>query len=378
VSHDSHEGNWVEALSVCGVIERRLDPADPWRLALVQRNELWEETRTARLLDSLLAGYPIGTLLVCRLRKDSHVIEQSPERRRARIAMPGTSQLLDGQQRVNALISLFSEHGKFGHFLVDMGANRTADVLGARRRDREASIRYIHWRARLASEPEPLDTRSRCVDLTRWRAWASEQSEVQLKATVQDDALLALHSLDPVFDPSRLAGTERDIAHERLDRLVDLWFRPSLPVQNLELDGPQDVLQVFTRINLEGVDVATEDMFFAAVKTLWPDVEEYLERLWANGAPSEQGQLDGVFLDRVSSLQGQNARRVVEWDHIWQGGSDARSRSGHAAVSSPSGLGLRGLGRESVGARPATQQPRSCQISVLEAPLALRAAGRRG
>jgi hypothetical protein len=117
--------------------------------------------------------------------------------------MPGTSQLLDGQQRVNALISLFSEHGKFGHFLLDMGANRTADVLGARLRDREASIRYIHWRARMASEPEPLDTRSRCVDLTRWRAWASEQDEVQLRATVKNDALLALHSLDPDFEPQQ-------------------------------------------------------------------------------------------------------------------------------------------------------------------------------
>lgn len=41
--------------------------ADPWQLALVQRNVVWDEVRMARLLDSLLAGYPIGGLLVCRI-----------------------------------------------------------------------------------------------------------------------------------------------------------------------------------------------------------------------------------------------------------------------------------------------------------------------
>ena len=33
---------------------------DPWQLALVQRSLVWDEVRIARLLDSLLAGYPIG------------------------------------------------------------------------------------------------------------------------------------------------------------------------------------------------------------------------------------------------------------------------------------------------------------------------------
>jgi hypothetical protein len=43
----------------------------PWRLALVQRDLVWDDVRMARLLDSMLAGYPIGTLLVCRVGQPS-------------------------------------------------------------------------------------------------------------------------------------------------------------------------------------------------------------------------------------------------------------------------------------------------------------------
>lgn len=46
----------VEAVSVADLIRKRLDPDDPWRLALVQRHIVWDEVRMARLLDSLLRG----------------------------------------------------------------------------------------------------------------------------------------------------------------------------------------------------------------------------------------------------------------------------------------------------------------------------------
>ena len=62
----------VESMSVSDLIRQRLDPDDPWELALVQRHLVWDEVRMARLLDSLLAGYPIGSLLVCRVQQGGH------------------------------------------------------------------------------------------------------------------------------------------------------------------------------------------------------------------------------------------------------------------------------------------------------------------
>ena len=49
--------------SVSDILRKRLDSASPWMLALVQREAVWDEFRIARLLDSLLRHYPVGTLV---------------------------------------------------------------------------------------------------------------------------------------------------------------------------------------------------------------------------------------------------------------------------------------------------------------------------
>jgi hypothetical protein len=53
--------------SVSDILRKRLDSADPWMLALVQREAVWDEFRIARLLDSLLRHYPVGTLVLCEI-----------------------------------------------------------------------------------------------------------------------------------------------------------------------------------------------------------------------------------------------------------------------------------------------------------------------
>jgi hypothetical protein len=64
-------------------------------------------------------------------------------------------------------------------------------------------------------------------------------------------------------------------------------------VVRLSLENPVDVLQVFTRVNRTGVQVAGEDVFFAAVKTLWRDAEEHLHRV----------QVAVPFFSRSSALR---------------------------------------------------------------------------
>ena len=52
---------------------------------------------------------------------------------------------------------------------------------------------------------------------------------------------------------------------------------------SFSLDDPLqsmfDVLESFTRVNRAGVQVAGTDLFFAGVKTLWPDATETIQRM---------------------------------------------------------------------------------------------------
>jgi hypothetical protein len=296
----------VRALSVADLVARRLDPDDPWRLALVQRHAVWDEVRMARLLDSLLAGYPIGSVLVCRVRKGSHVLIERDGTRIAEEAPEGTWQLVDGQQRINALVAIFTGLGGFGRFYLDLTVRRDPEDVVTRRRAKRAALRHIVWRA--DDEPDAdgtIPNRERFLDLSRWSAWAAPASVERLRRAA--DAMGAdrrelveiLNEIDPAFADD-LAPAQLSTATENARRLVRIWTQQAIPVQRLTLDGPIDVLQVFSRINLEGVRLDGEDVFFAAVKTLWNEAEENLDRV--AGATSVLNRLTALrLLARLAS-----------------------------------------------------------------------------
>lgn len=323
--------SFVESTSVADLIARRLDEHDPWRLALVQRHLVWDEVRMAHLLDSLLAGYPIGSLLVCRVRGEAHVLRESGVTRTAEIARAGTWQLLDGQQRVNALISLFTEDTKFGRFYLDMTRRRIPEEVVTRRRDARRALDYIAWRSDDAGGTEPLDNRERFIELGRVHEWAANRAPAQaleLARSVEMDptaAVRILNEIDSGFAADLLPG-DLSIAADRTVRLLRAWAEASIPVQYFTVDGPSDVLQVFSRINLAGVRLEGEDVFFAAVKTEWPNAEEHLDRvaaaspllnrmtalrLLARLASRSRSNEDLLPL-RVDRLNGSKGKKLVE------------------------------------------------------------------
>lgn len=61
-------------VSVRDLVLQKLSPDDRWNLALVQRAEVWDLVRMRHLLDSVLAGYPIGAILLCQVEGDSKII----------------------------------------------------------------------------------------------------------------------------------------------------------------------------------------------------------------------------------------------------------------------------------------------------------------
>ena len=169
----------VQAVSVGDLVRQRIgDTPDRWELALVQRSAVWDEVRMARLLDSLLLGYPIGGLLVCRVQQGGSVIVAGEDGREARDADATVSQLLDGQQRVNALVSLFSDAGGFGRFYLDMPAAPSSSDVVTRRRDKRTVMRYIRWAPDgTFSDGAEEGERARHLDLARFAGWARRVGE---------------------------------------------------------------------------------------------------------------------------------------------------------------------------------------------------------
>ena len=97
------------------------EKGDPWQLSLVQRDAVWKPMQVRYLQDSLLHGYPIGSLLLCSVKVGGHVRVERDGVRIAQEADAKAWQLLDGQQRMNALAELFAtKNGSSGGYLLSL------------------------------------------------------------------------------------------------------------------------------------------------------------------------------------------------------------------------------------------------------------------
>ena len=159
---------------------------DLWHLARVPRGRVG--IGCARLFDSLLAGYPIGTLLLCRIRQPGHVLDHS----RSPIAAPaGTWQLVDGQQRIGAMVALFADDPVFERYFLDMVGQRWWDEsVVTETKSRSQTISYIHWR-RTDHEAETWNTlegRSQLLRLAGFYKWAEAGDNIVANTLQQLEA----------------------------------------------------------------------------------------------------------------------------------------------------------------------------------------------
>ncbi|HET6300229.1 DUF262 domain-containing protein [Microbacterium sp.] len=283
--------------SVGELVTRRLSQTDRWNLALVQRDEVWDELRMRHLLDSLLADYPIGAILLSTVRDHTRELIVRPDGSRAESdAESGSWQVLDGQQRINAMFSIFTDQGNYGHFLLDMLMERPSPAPAQGRGAKERAIPHIRH---LRDPDQELESRGRFVDLSRWADWAGQRNFPTMQV---DESTIGelLHGLDPRFD-REVPAEERSIAVRNLNRLIRAWTRRSVPILRARMDTPLDVLEVFSRINLGGVNVAGADVYFAGVKTFWRDAEARLDEALRE-APMLRTRLGALrFLSRLAS-----------------------------------------------------------------------------
>jgi hypothetical protein len=87
------------------------------------------------------------------------------------------------------------------------------------------------------------------------RVWFARQQAALGLVIDPDDVLIAVRLL-------------RDLDHAMHDARI--------PVLTVRIKSPLDVLEVFTRVNMRGVQVTGTDVYFAGVKTFWPEAEQAL------------------------------------------------------------------------------------------------------
>ena len=265
------------AITISSILSAR--PED-FQLATVQRSPAWQSEHMARLLDSLLRKYPTGSLLFARAGGVHTYLLGEWAEGAGRKARPPSDDwfLLDGQQRVLAIRTLFGAQGNTEFYVKMTGELPPLSIRTRRQKDRH--LRDFIWWLESQSSPVRRPDIGLPVDRAKWlclRA-VSRHLEVLDGARVMgvSDQLQALSRVDPDFALEQLSTKERTQSEENADRIFSLLFTRAIPVEYTEPKKALDVLGVYSRLNLEGIPVKQEDVFFAAVKTAWPQAEEKL------------------------------------------------------------------------------------------------------
>jgi hypothetical protein len=245
-------------------------------LPAIQRDFVWSEERTAKLLDSVMRGYPIGIVLLWETYNDiqyrtferdfragnAYTYHENPKHHRLRL-------VLDGQQRLQSLyVALYgTREGKRLYF--DALSGKESDDVA------EDRFRFDFFDSVPAADLTPITSGSE-----------PRGNEAPQRRFYQVDELFMLDAHEKIDLVERLcrelslSSEDRVRLSVNLATLGDVLSRDEnimkvsvideqLPPESRARKSEADVLEIFVRINREGTPLSRSDLIFSMLKLNW-------------------------------------------------------------------------------------------------------------
>ncbi len=276
-------------------------------LPSIQRHFVWEAEDAAKLLDSIMLGYPIGAFLFWKIKrvdavKNNYVLyefirDYDPEKYKnndqAPRGLPGGWEniysVLDGQQRLTSLYISF--HGS----IVTIG----------KRKRRKIKENYVKKELYLNLNKDPnSDEETNNNDLKYEFKFLSETEAENEKVNspekfwfkVKDITCMSDDDKDEYMDDHRLGS----LAKKNMRRLFNIYnsgdasqggaiisYFPVKSDTSLE-----SVLDIFVRVNAGGKKLSKSDLLFSTVISSWTDGRKKVEELIETINKQEKSSFD--------------------------------------------------------------------------------------
>ncbi len=242
-------------------------------LPAIQREFVWRTDQIARLFDSLLQGYPIGSFLFWQVDREHcrefvfyefmtnyHQKNNSHLERLDLAEDRPVTAILDGQQRLTALnIGLRGSHA-------EKLPRKWADNLSA------YPVRRLHLNIGGQATENELGMVYDLQFLTGERA-ASLNKDGERWFLLSD--IVAMRGAPEIYTRVRRAGLESgDFAFYTLSRLHEIVHKEQ--IINFYEEDSQDldkVLNIFIRVNSGGTTLSYSDLLLSIATAQWKDVE---------------------------------------------------------------------------------------------------------
>jgi len=232
----------------------------------LQRDFVWSRDQIRLLMDSIMRGYPFGSLLFWQTR-----FLEVPYRDFVTDFYPGIvfvpknkpagqplRMVLDGQQRLQSLyIALYGTHDKRRmYFNISSGPGSEQDGLDTQD-DVTAAYRFEFWQEQDSNRPKRLVLVS---ELVGWPARYEDQN------------------IEKLIDSIPLKGEAASQARRNIRLLRAVINQGDLvPVETIDESAPDmasartidEILDIFVRVNTGGTKLSRSDLMFSLLKTKW-------------------------------------------------------------------------------------------------------------
>ena len=273
-------------------------------LPAIQRDFVWSEDRIERLFDSLFRGYPVGIVLlwetyepmqyrqfVADHRRDAlHNFDENKQKRRLKL-------VLDGQQRLSLIYVALK--GSFE------GRKLYFDVLSGDDNDDHAEEKYRfkfveddvakEWNAKLMASVTANNEGS-----AYWLRFSDivgldPAGIAKLRRTIKDQLSLSTGSetrlevnLSTVL--YALSGNSELLKTQTVDS--------NLPADDQKRKSAFDILEIFVRINTQGMPLRRSDLIVSMLRLYWPSASSVLPSLIKEVNASSGLDIDTDFVIR--------------------------------------------------------------------------------
>ncbi|KFA90251.1 GmrSD restriction endonuclease domain-containing protein [Archangium violaceum] len=244
----------------------------------IQRPFVWSKEQMQRLFDSLMRSYPIQTMLFWRTKDEIKARRFMPELKWEAdlhllydndASKPGIEKtfVLDGQQRIQTLYTLFSggvyvdDKLPIEEAYVDVTSGTSVDARG------------LLYHLEFSATPKPLPF-YRLRDL---RERDDRKAAFDISSALNDALDTQLIAESPEARRKRQSQVHRNLSqiHTLLRNDGYFWVE--------ELDGVANdypytkILEIFVRVNSGGTKLDAADLMFAAIKSVWEPIEKNIE-----------------------------------------------------------------------------------------------------
>lgn len=274
-------------------LKQLLDMAETGQIAIpnIQRPFVWTPAQLARYVDSLMHGWPCGTLLLWNTDNDNQKIfgtrnfaflHSTQDIADQEVENKGYSYLiLDGQQRMQSLVLGFSSHSQGYEATLHEWSRDAGQTSG----NRNVTARKLlcfnlkNWTPELTATMPSffyLDYEEDELEDTPCLQWKTE-----------DEISSSGGLLVPICRMPAYCRTE-SAALSWLRGVVDFILNdtqfPVLEVNRIDhevqnMDDDEAIVQIFTRLNTAGTPLTKEQIQAARINSLWDRFQEKIDNL---------------------------------------------------------------------------------------------------